>query len=109
MRLEAALQTTDTFSVVIFSEFYEKLRYGYASAMAFVLFAIILILTYLNTKIQGTRRCSMADNNNRSRQEKKHSMFALRNITTYVDPDHRSFDRDLPVLLDDLGILHDHR
>ncbi len=55
MRLEAALQTTDTFSVVIFSEFYEKLRYGYASAMAFVLFAIILILTYLNTKIQGTR------------------------------------------------------
>jgi multiple sugar transport system permease protein len=55
MRLEAALQTTDTFSVVIFSEFYEKLRYGYASAMAFVLFAIILILTYLNTRIQGTR------------------------------------------------------
>jgi multiple sugar transport system permease protein len=55
MRLEAALQTTDTFSVVIFSEFYEKLRYGYASAMAFVLFAIILILTYLNTKIQGSK------------------------------------------------------
>ncbi|MBN2258750.1 MAG: sugar ABC transporter permease, partial [Anaerolineaceae bacterium] len=55
MRLEAALQTTDTFSVVIFSEFYEKLRYGYASAMAFVLFAIILILTFLNTKIQGSK------------------------------------------------------
>jgi multiple sugar transport system permease protein len=55
MRLEAALQTTDTFSVVIFSEFYEKLRYGYASAMAFILFGIILILTFLNTKIQGSK------------------------------------------------------
>jgi len=55
MRLEAALQTTDTFSVVIFTEFFEKLRYGYASAMAFVLFAIILALTYINNKTQGSR------------------------------------------------------
>ena len=55
MRLDAALQTTDTFSVVIFSEFFEKLRYGYASAMAFVLFAIILCLTYINNKVQGSR------------------------------------------------------
>ena len=55
MRLEAALGTTDTISVVIFSEFFEKLRYGYASAMAFVLFAIILILTYLNSKTQGSK------------------------------------------------------
>lgn len=55
MRLEAALGTTDTISVVIFSEFFEKLRYGYASAMAFVLFAIILLLTYLNTKTQGSK------------------------------------------------------
>ncbi|MFN2216648.1 MAG: ABC transporter permease subunit [Anaerolineales bacterium] len=55
MRLDAALQTTDTFSVVIFSEFFEKLRYGYASAMAFVLFAIILALTLINNKIQGSR------------------------------------------------------
>jgi multiple sugar transport system permease protein len=55
MRLDAALQTTDTFSVVIFSEFFEKLRYGYASAMAFVLFAIILCLTFINNKIQGSR------------------------------------------------------
>jgi multiple sugar transport system permease protein len=54
MRLDAALGTTDTFSVVIFTEFFEKLRYGYASAMAFVLFAIILLLTYLNTKTQGS-------------------------------------------------------
>jgi multiple sugar transport system permease protein len=55
MRLDAALGTTDTFSVVIFTEFFEKLRYGYASAMAFVLFAIILILTYINTKTQGAK------------------------------------------------------
>ncbi len=55
MRLDAALGTTDTFSVVIFTEFFEKLRYGYASAMAFVLFAIILLLTFVNTKIQGSK------------------------------------------------------
>lgn len=55
MRLEAALGTTDTFSVVIFTEFFQKLRYGYASAMAFVLFAIILLLTYFNNKIQGSK------------------------------------------------------
>ncbi len=55
MRQTSALGTTDTFSVVIFSEFYEKLRYGYASALAFVLFAIILSLTFLNQRIQGTR------------------------------------------------------
>jgi ABC-type sugar transport system permease subunit len=55
MRLDAALSTTDTFSVVIFKEFFEKLRYGYASAMAFILFAIILVLTYVNNKTQGSR------------------------------------------------------
>ena len=55
MRQASALGTTDTFSVVIFSEFYEKLRYGYASALAFVLFAIILVLTLLNQRIQGSR------------------------------------------------------
>ena len=55
MRLDAALGTTDTLSVVIFDEFFTKLRYGYASAMAFVLFAIILGLTYLNNKKVGSR------------------------------------------------------
>jgi ABC-type sugar transport system permease subunit len=55
MRLPAALGTTDTFSVVIFTEFFQKLRYGYASAMAFILFAIILALTFFNNKIQGSR------------------------------------------------------
>lgn len=55
MREASALGTTDTFSVVIFSEFFEKLRYGYASALAFVLFAIILSLTFINQRVQGSR------------------------------------------------------
>jgi multiple sugar transport system permease protein len=50
-----ALGTIETFSVVIFEEFFIKTRYGYASAMAFVLFAIILVLTFLNNRIQGSR------------------------------------------------------
>jgi ABC-type sugar transport system permease subunit len=55
MRHEFALGTTDTFSVTIFLEFFDKHRYGYASALAFVLFAIILALTLVNNKIQGSR------------------------------------------------------
>lgn len=51
----ASLGTTDTFSVVIFEEFFIKTRYGYASALSFVLFAIILILTVVNNRIQGSR------------------------------------------------------
>ncbi|HUF39156.1 MAG TPA: ABC transporter permease subunit [Anaerolineales bacterium] len=55
MRDGAALGTTDPFSVVIFIEFFTKTRYGYASALSFVLFAIILSLTYINNKVQGSR------------------------------------------------------
>jgi ABC-type sugar transport system permease subunit len=55
MRHDLALGTTDTFSVTIFNEFFGKMRYGYASALAFVLFGIILILTFINNRIQGTR------------------------------------------------------
>lgn len=47
--------TLSTISVVIFEEFFAKSRYGYASAMAFVLFAIILSLTLINNRIQGSR------------------------------------------------------
>jgi multiple sugar transport system permease protein len=50
-----AIGTTNTFSVAIFIEFFEKLRYGYASAMAFVLFFIILGLTIINNRLQGSR------------------------------------------------------
>ncbi|MEA3327525.1 MAG: ABC transporter permease subunit [Chloroflexota bacterium] len=55
LRSNLALGTTDTFSVTIFIEFFEKLRYGYASAMSFILFAIILSLSYINNKTQGSR------------------------------------------------------
>jgi multiple sugar transport system permease protein len=55
MRDGAALGTTDPFSVVIFAEFFEKTRYGYASAMAFILFAIIISLTLINNRVQGAR------------------------------------------------------
>jgi len=55
MRRQEAIGTVDTFSVMVFTEFFEKLRYGYASALAFVLFAIILSLTYINNKVQGSK------------------------------------------------------
>ncbi len=55
MRETEALKTVNTFSVVIFDTFFTDTRYGYASAMAFVLFAIILTLTYINNKVQGSR------------------------------------------------------
>lgn len=55
MRQGAALGTTDPFSVLIFDEFFTKTRYGYASALAFVLFAIILSLTLINNRIQGSK------------------------------------------------------
>jgi ABC-type sugar transport system permease subunit len=54
-RESLALGTTETFSLVIFVEFFEKARYGYASALAFILFAVILALTFLNNRIQGSR------------------------------------------------------
>jgi multiple sugar transport system permease protein len=55
LRDQMALGTVDTFSVVIFDEFFTKTRFGHASAMAFVLFVIILGLTYVNNKVQGSR------------------------------------------------------
>ena len=55
MRLGQSLGTVDTFSIVIFDEFFTKGRYGYASALAFVLFAIILGLTFVNNRVQGRK------------------------------------------------------
>lgn len=55
LRSNLALGSTDTFSVTIFIEFFEKLRYGYASSLAFILFAIILMLSFINNKVQGSR------------------------------------------------------
>jgi len=51
----SALGTLNTISVEIFDQFFVRTRYGYASAMAFVLFGIILALTYANNRIQGSR------------------------------------------------------
>ena len=51
----SALGTMDTISVAIFEEFFVKTRYGYASALAFILFGIILFLTFVNNRIQGSR------------------------------------------------------
>ncbi len=52
MREIGAQGTVDTLSLVIFDEFFVKTRYGYASALAFVLFAVILSLTYINRRVQ---------------------------------------------------------
>ncbi|MEX1246967.1 MAG: ABC transporter permease subunit [Anaerolineales bacterium] len=55
MRLGQSLGTVDTISIVIFDEFFTKGRYGYASALAFILFGVILVLTYINNRVQGSR------------------------------------------------------
>jgi ABC-type sugar transport system permease subunit len=55
LRSNLALGTTDTFSVTIFIEFFDKLRFGYATALSFVLFIIILLLTVINNRTQGSR------------------------------------------------------
>jgi multiple sugar transport system permease protein len=54
-RSNLALGTTDTFSLTIFIEFFEKLRYGYASALAFILFGIIILLSFINNRTQGSK------------------------------------------------------
>ena len=51
----SGLGTLNTISIVIFEEFFVKTRYGYASALAFVLFVVILGLTLANNRIQGSR------------------------------------------------------
>lgn len=55
LRLNAALGTTDTASVVIFQTIRENVRYGYASALGVLLLIIILILTYINNRIAEER------------------------------------------------------
>ena len=55
LRSSAALGTTDTASIVIFSEFNRNTRYGYAASLAFVLLGVILILTIINNKIAEER------------------------------------------------------
>jgi len=51
MRTDAARGTVDTASLYIFDQFYQATRFGYAAAIAIVLFAVILSLTFIQNRI----------------------------------------------------------
>jgi multiple sugar transport system permease protein len=53
MQLPGARDTTTTASIFIFNEFYKSGNFGYAAALAFILFAIILLLTLVQNRIMG--------------------------------------------------------
>jgi len=55
LRTTAALGTTDTASIVIFTEFNRNTRYGYAASLSLVLLGVILILTIVNNRIAEER------------------------------------------------------
>ncbi|MBN1668625.1 MAG: sugar ABC transporter permease [Anaerolineales bacterium] len=55
MRTGAALGTTDTASIVIFTEFNRNTQYGYAASLSFVLLGVILLLTIINNRIAEER------------------------------------------------------
>lgn len=53
MQLAGARDTTTTAAIFIFNEFYKSGNFGYAAALAFILFAIILLLTVVQNRIMG--------------------------------------------------------
>ncbi len=55
LRDAASLGTTDTVSVYFFETFFRGARFGYATAMAMVLFVIILTLTLVQNRIAAKR------------------------------------------------------
>ncbi len=55
LRTGAVGNAVNTASVYIFDELQNSNRYGYASSMAFVLFAMILMLTLFQNRIMGRR------------------------------------------------------
>jgi multiple sugar transport system permease protein len=55
LRTGAALGTTDTATVLIFTEFNRNTRYGYAAALSIVLLGVIIILTAINNKVAEKR------------------------------------------------------
>jgi multiple sugar transport system permease protein len=55
MRVPSALGTVNTTSIAIFDTFYKSNQFGYAAAQAFILFIIILALTFAQNKIFGER------------------------------------------------------
>jgi multiple sugar transport system permease protein len=46
---------TTTTSVLIFQQLYQANRYGYAAALSFILFAVILLLTLIQNQLAGRR------------------------------------------------------
>jgi multiple sugar transport system permease protein len=46
---------TTTTSVLIFQQLYQANRYGYSAALAFILFAVILLLTVVQNQLAGRR------------------------------------------------------
>lgn len=55
MRVPSALGTVNTTSIAIFDTFYKSNQFGYAAAQAFILFIIILALTFAQNKVFGER------------------------------------------------------
>ncbi|MYE27176.1 MAG: sugar ABC transporter permease, partial [Chloroflexi bacterium] len=55
LRTGAVGNRVNTASVYIFDELQNSNRYGYASSMAFVLFALILLMTLFQNRIMGRR------------------------------------------------------
>ena len=55
MRTPGAQGTVDTASIVIFDMFFKDSQAGYASAMALLLFAVILSLTLVQNRVMGRR------------------------------------------------------
>jgi len=50
-QLGGPLRTTTTTSILMFDQFYSRVRFGYASAIAFILFIVILVLTRVQQRI----------------------------------------------------------
>ena len=55
MRTPGARDSVDVLSIAIFDQIFEFQNAGYASAMAFLLFVAILILTLLQNRVLGKR------------------------------------------------------
>jgi multiple sugar transport system permease protein len=55
MRVPSSLGTVDVASVFIFDIFYKANQYGYATALAIILFVIILGLTLVQNKVFGEK------------------------------------------------------
>ncbi len=54
-QLGGPLRTTTTTSILLFDRFYSRVRFGYASAIAFVLFVIILSFTIIQQRVGKSR------------------------------------------------------